>query len=108
MTNYSRYLIVGGAGFIGSHFTDHLLAANSVAAVTLYDSFSSGREWHFDQHLRDPRFRVVRGDVKDIEPLSAAMQGHDVVVHLASNPDIARAATEPDIDFREGTYLTNN
>jgi UDP-glucose 4-epimerase len=46
--------------------------------------------------------------VKDIEPLTAAMQGHDVVIHLASNPDIARAATEPDVDFREGTYLTNN
>src|SRR5260370_35421698 len=36
------------------------------------------------------------------------MARHDVVVHLASNPDTARAATEPDIDFREGTYLTNN
>ena len=34
------------------------------------------------------------------------MAGHDVVIHLASNPDIARAATEPDIDFREGTFLT--
>ena len=34
------------------------------------------------------------------------MRGHDVVIHLASNPDIARAATEPDIDFREGTFLT--
>ena len=34
------------------------------------------------------------------------MAGHDVVIHLASNPDIARAVTEPDIDFREGTCLT--
>ena len=31
------------------------------------------------------------------------MDGHDMVIHLASNPDIARAVTEPDIDFREGT-----
>ena len=36
------------------------------------------------------------------------MAGHQVVIHLASNPDIARAAREPDIDFREGTYLTQN
>src|SRR5271165_4543567 len=106
--NSTRYFVVGGAGFIGSHFTDQLLADSSVAAVTLYDNFSSGREWHYAQHLRDPRFRVVRGDVKDVEPLTAAMRGHEVVIHLASNPDIARAATEPDIDFREGTYLTNN
>ena len=108
MTNYRSYFIVGGAGFIGSHFTDRLLGDSGVTAVTLYDNFSSGREWHYQQHLSDPRFRVVRGDVKDIGPLTSAMQGHDVVIHLASNPDIARAATEPDIDFREGTYLTNN
>jgi UDP-glucose 4-epimerase len=108
MTDSQRYFIVGGAGFIGSHFTDRLLADTSAAAVTLFDNFSSGREWHYQQHCRNPRFRVVRGDVKDVDLLSSAMAGHDVVIHLASNPDIARAATEPDIDFREGTCLTNN
>ena len=36
------------------------------------------------------------------------MAGHDLVFHFASNPDIARAITEPDIDFWEGTYLTQN
>jgi UDP-glucose 4-epimerase len=108
MINSKSYFIVGGAGFIGSHFTDRLLGDRSVTGVTLYDNFSSGREWHYEQHLGDSRLRVIHGDVKDIEPLTAAMQGHDVVIHLASNPDIARAATEPDVDFREGTYLTNN
>ncbi len=102
------YFIVGGAGFIGSHFTDRLLADPMVTAVTLYDNFSSGREWHYQGHCGDSRFKVVRADVKDIDQLTAAMSGHEVVIHLASNPDIARAATEPDIDFREGTYLTNN
>jgi UDP-glucose 4-epimerase len=108
MTTHHRYFIVGGAGFIGSHFTDRLLADRAVASVTLYDNFSSGREWHYAQHCGDPRFRAVRGDVKDLDPLTAAMQGHDIVIHLASNPDIAKAAAEPDIDFREGTYLTHN
>jgi UDP-glucose 4-epimerase len=103
-----RYFLVGGAGFVGSHFTDRLLVDPSVTAVTLYDNFSSGREWHYEAHRGDSRFRVVRGDVKDIGPLTAAMQDHDVVIHLASNPDIARSATEPDIDFREGTSLTNS
>lgn len=101
-----RFVIVGGAGFIGSHFTDALLARESVSGVTLYDNLSSGREWHFAQHLGNPKFRFVKGDVKDFDALRAAMDGSDVVIHLASNPDIARAATEPDIDFREGTYLT--
>jgi UDP-glucose 4-epimerase len=51
---------------------------------------------------------VIRGDVKDLDLLTASMRNHDIVIHLASNPDIARAATEPEIDFREGTLLTNN
>ena len=103
-----RYFIVGGAGFIGSHFADRLLRDPSVAAVTIYDNFSSGHEWHYRQHCDDPRFHVVRGDVKNLPALAAAMIGHEVVIHLASNPDIARAATEPDIDFREGTSLSQN
>jgi UDP-glucose 4-epimerase len=108
MTDGLRYFIAGGAGFIGSHFADRLLGDVSVSGVTLYDNFSAGREWHYEHHRHDPRLRVVRGDVKDIDSLIEAMRGHDVVIHLASNPDIARAVTDPEIDFREGTTLTNN
>src|ERR1017187_57820 len=105
---HKRIFIAGGAGFIGSHFCDRLLGDPDTAAVTIYDNFSSGREWHYAHHLQDPRFRVVRGDLKELIRLKSAMEGHDTVIHLASNPDIARAATEPDIDFREGTLLTNH
>ncbi len=101
-----RFFIAGGAGFIGSHFTDRLLAEQNTEGVTLFDNFSSGRQWHYAHHQDDPRLRVIHGDVKDLPALERNMAGHDVVIHLASNPDIARAATEPDIDFREGTYLT--
>jgi len=101
-----RFFIVGGAGFIGSHFTDALLARDDVSGVTIFDNLTSGREWHFQPHLKNLRFRFVKGDVKDLDSLKLAMDGSDIVIHLASNPDIARAATEPDIDFREGTYLT--
>ena len=101
-----RFFIAGGAGFIGSHFTDRLLCDKSVEAVTLYDNFSSGREWHYAHHEQDRRLRVIWGDVKDLAALERNMDGHDTVIHLASNPDIARAAVEPDIDFREGTFLT--
>jgi UDP-glucose 4-epimerase len=105
-----RFFIVGGAGFIGSHFTDHLLAQDGAAAagVTLYDNFSSGRAWHYAHHEADARLRIVRGNVEDTEALARAMDGHDVVIHLASNPDIARAAREPTIDFVQGTALTNS
>jgi UDP-glucose 4-epimerase len=102
----SRYLIVGGAGFIGSHFVDRLLGDGDEA--TVFDNFTSGRDWHLEPHADDERLRIVRGDVKDLAALSEAMAGHDVVIHLASNPDIARAATEPAIDFDEGTLLTHH
>ncbi len=104
-----NFLIVGGAGFIGSHFADKLLERRGLAdRVTIYDNFSSGRSWHYEQHLADTRFSVVRADVADLPRLTAAMEGQDVVIHLASNPDIARAANEPEIDFYQGTLLTNN
>jgi len=104
----SSYFIVGGAGFIGSHFTDHLLGGTSTTRLTVFDNFSSGHEWHIDAHTSDSRFRVVRGDASDQSILTEAMAGHDTVIHLASNPDIARAATEPAIDFDQGTMLTHN
>jgi len=102
------YFLVGGAGFIGGHFVDRLMSQADVSRVTVYDNFSSGREWRLERHLDAPRLHVVRGDAGDLPALSTAMQGHDTVIHLASNPDIARAATEPAIDFDQGTYLTHN
>lgn len=103
----TRYFLIGGAGFIGSHFADRLLADHDTA-VTIYDNFSSGREWHIGHHLPDSRVEIVRADVADDGHLVEAMDGHDVVIHLASNPDIARAAIEPAIDFVQGTLLTHH
>jgi UDP-glucose 4-epimerase len=103
----TRYAVVGGAGFIGGHAVDRLLGRPEITRVTIYDNFSSGRAWHHAHHEGDERLKVVRGDVKELDDLTAALQGHHAVIHLASNPDIARAATEPDIDFWEGTFLTN-
>lgn len=102
------YFIVGGAGFIGSHFVDALLASTMTRRVTIFDNFSTGREWHLEQHLSDPRLQVVRADASDVQALTATMDGHDYVLHLASNPDIAKAVEHPEIDFFRGTLLTNN
>ena len=103
-----RYLVVGGAGFIGSHFVERLLADPAAEAVTVYDNFSSGREWHLAGNEGSAKLRVARGDVRDPGLLISAMRGHDTVIHLASNPDIARAAVEPAIDFDQGTLLTHH
>ncbi len=103
----SRVIIVGGAGFIGSHFVDHLLATDC-PSVTVYDNFSSGQAWHLAAHQADPRLSMVRADANDAAALTSAIDGQDLVIHLAANPDIAAAVTMPNIDFEEGTVLARN
>ncbi len=103
-----RFAVVGGAGFIGSHFVQNLLTDSAVESVTVYDNFSSGSEAHLKDVLGDARLLIVRGDVRDLESLKPAIEGSETVIHLASNPDIAKAATDPTVDFWEGTYLTLN
>lgn len=103
-----RICIVGGAGFIGGHFVNRLLASDVTEKVTVYDNFSSGREWHLAAHQADARLNVIKGDVRDLDGLITAMDGHDTAIHLASNPDIARAVTDPAVDFDQGTLLTHH
>ncbi len=103
-----RICVVGGAGFIGGHFVDRLLASDATEGLTVYDNFSSGREWHLAAHRADTRLNVIKSDVRDLEALIAAVDGHDTMIHLASNPDIARAMTDPAADFDQGTLLTHH
>ena len=77
-------------------------------SVTVFDNFSSGRQWHLAQHAEDARLHVVHGEATELDQLTEAMRDSDAVIHLASNPDIARAATEPSIDFDSGTVLTHH
>ena len=102
----SNIFIAGGAGFIGSHFAEHLLSTPEINHVTIYDNFTSGQHWHLDSLRDSPRLSIINNDIKNFAALTKAMSGNNVVLHLASNPDIARAATDPSIDFNEGTLLT--
>jgi UDP-glucose 4-epimerase len=105
----TRYLVAGGAGFIGSHVVARLLERPETTVV-VYDNFCSGRDWHLEPVAGSPRLQVIRADLKDRQRLTQALAlaRVDTVIHLAANPDIARAARQPDIDFWEGTYLTQN
>ena len=106
------WCVVGGAGFIGSTLVGRLLAEERVDRVVVLDNLSSGsREMlgeSLGDSLGDSRVDLIVGDCGDPEVSSRALEGVDVVVHLASNPDIARAVTEPEIDFSSGTLLTNS
>ena len=101
------YLVVGGAGFIGSHFVEELLA-RKIGLVRVVDNFCSGTMGHIEKFIDNPAFEFVNMNVENTEDLIMAMEGIDTVIHLASNPDIAKAATEPRIDFIQGTVLTES
>lgn len=102
-----RSFIAGGAGFIGSHLV-HQLLQRADEQLVVFDNLSSGEEAHLADAPDDGRLELVVGDLQDAEAVVRAMAGCDHVYHFAANPDIARAATEPTIDFWQGTYLTNN
>ena len=101
-------LVSGGAGFIGSHLLRTLLAENGIERVIIFDNFSSGKMSHLEKNAHDARVEIVEGDLKELGAVTSAMADCDTVFHLAANPDIARAVSQPDIDFWEGTYLTQN
>lgn len=103
-------LVTGGCGFIGSHAVERLLNTKGVEKVRVYDNLSSGTLGHV-RHLADnPKLELFYTgfDLKDVSALTRAMAGFDTVFHFAANPDIARAAKEPTIDFTQGTVLLQN
>ena len=102
-----KYFIAGGAGFIGSHLINNLFIEEKDIKVIVYDNFSSGKTWHLDE-VKNKNIEIINADIKDKDALVQSMKGADIVYHFASNPDISKAVTQPDIDFWEGTYLTNN
>jgi UDP-glucose 4-epimerase len=104
-----KIFISGGAGFIGSHIVRRLFADFSdLNSITVFDNFTSGSRQHLENFIDNVNLNIIEGDIKDLQSLIAAMSGSDLVIHFAANPDIAKAITQPDIDFWEGTYLTQN
>lgn len=105
---WKRAFVSGGAGFIGSHLVASLLKDDDIERVVIFDNFSSGQLSYIKESANDRRVEVVEADLKDVGAVASAMAGCDTVFHLAANPDIAKAVTQPDIDFWEGTYLAQN
>jgi UDP-glucose 4-epimerase len=102
-----NYLVVGGAGFIGSHFVAELLDRQD-GLVRVVDNLCSGTLDHIAAFRSNPLFEFQEFEVEDSYRLAKSMDGINTVIHLASNPDIARAAREPRIDFTQGTVLTES
>ena len=80
-----RFLVIGGAGFIGSHVVSELLK-HEVKEVIIYDNFARGKNSNLEDSIKDPRCSIFKdgGDVRDVDILDAAMKDVDGVFHLAA------------------------
>jgi len=78
-----RFAVIGGAGFIGSHVTDQLLAAGAREVVVL-DDLRRGRQGNLAKAAQDPRLRFVRGSITDLKEVRAVVNGVDGVFLLAA------------------------
>lgn len=80
-----RILVIGGAGFIGSHVVEELLK-EEVSEVVIYDNLTRGKVSNLTSSLLDPRcnFFPDGGDIREIDVLNKAMEQSDGVIHLAA------------------------
>ena len=98
-----NFLITGGAGFIGSHLIDRLLASN-VERITVVDDFNdfynpSIKHDNIREHLKDPRYSVHEIDIRDRAPLEQVLKesNFDCVVHLAARAGVRPSLSEPQL-----------
>ena len=79
----ARILVIGGAGFVGSHIVDQLIL-EPVGEIVVLDNFIRGTHANLEPALGDDRVKLVEGTVLDIELLAELMEGTDYVFHLAA------------------------
>lgn len=101
-----KAFVTGGAGFIGSSLVDRLLADGHT--VVAFDNFSTGQREFLRGAATHPSFTVIEGDTLDLPALTRAMQGTDVVFHLAANADVRFGTEHPRKDLEQNTIATFN
>ena len=106
LTN-AKVLVIGGAGFIGSHVVGELLKTD-VGQILVYDNFARGKRDYLTPYLGDPRCSLYQNgaDIREVDLLDDAMRGCDYVIHLAAMwllhcKDFPRTAFHVNI---EGTF----
>jgi UDP-glucose 4-epimerase len=97
--------VIGGAGFIGSHLVELLVERGP---VTVFDNMSVGKREFIEGPLASGRATLVERDVLDLAAVTEAMKGHDVVFHLAANPEARWGLERTRLDLEQGTIATYN
>jgi dTDP-glucose 4,6-dehydratase len=93
-----KLFVTGAAGFIGSNYVRHVLATTD-DEVTVFDALTYAGNLATLRDLDEsPRFRFVKGDIRDREAVGEAMRGHEAVVHFAAESHVDRSIVSPD-DF---------
>jgi len=85
-----KILVTGGAGFIGSHLVDKLLAAD--VKVRVLDDLSTGR---LENLPRDKALEIIEGDIRDAALVDRCVEGMDAVVHLAAVASVQASVDDP-------------
>lgn len=101
-----KYLVTGGAGFIGSHIVDRLLSEGH--KVKVYDNFSTGKMSFISHHLTNRNFELIKADLSDIKKVEQAVQGMDSVFHLAAHADVRSGIEDHEVDHRQNLEMTQN
>lgn len=100
-----RFFVTGGAGFIGSHLVDRLV---KTATVTVYDNLSSGKKEFIEHHLGKNSFAFIQADLLKLDTLRKAIESHDVVFHMAANPEARWGIQNTRLDLEQETIATYN
>jgi nucleoside-diphosphate-sugar epimerase len=87
----NKYLVTGGAGFIGSHLAEELIKRGEV--VRVLDNFLTGKKENI-AHLLD-KVKLIEGDIRDLEVCRHAVRGMDFVLHQAALTSVPRSVEDP-------------
>ena len=102
-----KLFITGAAGFIGSNYVRHVLDTTD-DEVTVFDALTyAGNLSSLADVAGNPRYRFVQGDICDRAGVTAAMDGHDAVVHFAAESHVDRSIVDPDTFVRTNCLGTN-
>ncbi|HDU2645233.1 TPA: NAD-dependent epimerase/dehydratase family protein [Yersinia enterocolitica] len=101
-----KFIVTGAAGFIGSNLVDRLLAEGH--CVLSIDNFSTGQNQFLSTALMHPNFRLTLVDLLDLDAITPAFAGADMVFHLAANADVRFGTQHPRKDLEQNTIVTYN
>jgi UDP-N-acetylglucosamine 4-epimerase len=90
-----RVLITGGAGFIGSNLTEHLLQHPQVQKVRIFDNLSTGSLQNIKAFKQNDKFEFLEGDIRNYKACLQAMEGIDAVSHQAALGSVPRSINDP-------------